>query len=244
MTTSKTFSSFRSSSHRHRFRDDRKSSTTIRENSSRFSKRIDKRNIENVVVVVTREWIQRQQRGVFERKILEDVERKYNFYDDTYNKNDDYETKNKRNDFYRINRAMMILMRIILITIITITIRTFARRKRRRGKQSPIYRRIEEDWGSSSSSSSSSQKTMGSSSSSKRDYAARKIEGLVDAKAIQEREKMWARAAKGSGKKARRTSTGTCSVTAPRDKQQREEAQGQERLTTRGRRRKRKRRDL
>ena len=56
---------------------------------------------------------------------------------------------------------------------------------------------------SSSSSSSSSQKTMGSSSSSKRGTtAARKIEGLVDAKAIQEREKMWARAAKGSGKKS------------------------------------------
>ena len=73
--------------------------------------------------------------GFSNEKYAEDVERKYN-YDDAYNKNDDYETKNRRKDFYRMkpsdddDEKMRIRTRI--------TIRTFARRKRRRGKQSPI----------------------------------------------------------------------------------------------------------
>jgi regulator of nonsense transcripts 1 len=143
--------------------------------------------------------------GFSNEKYSEDVERKYNFYDNTYNKNDDYETKNKRNDFYRMkpsdddfdenntnnnnnNNNNK-------------NIRPAKEKKRKTVADLMTNRRRLSS--SSSSSSSSSQKTMGSSSSSKRGTtAARKIEGLVDAKAIQEREKMWARAAKGSGKKS------------------------------------------
>ena len=202
MTTSKTFSSFRSSSHRHRFRDDEKKFNNNKRERISFFKRIDKRNIETSSSSLRVHGFNDNREGFSNEKYSEDVERKYNFYDNTYNKNDDYETKNKRNDFYRMkpsdddfdenntnnnnNNNNK-------------NIRPAKEKKRKTVADLMTNRRRL----SSSSSSSSSQKTMGSSSSSKRGTtAARKIEGLVDAKAIQEREKMWARAAKGSGKKS------------------------------------------
>ena len=204
MTTSKTFSSFRSSSHRHRFRDDEKKFNNNKRELISFFKRIDKRNIETSSSSLRVHGFNDNREGFSNEKYSEDVERKYNFYDDTYNKSDDYETKNKRNDFYRMkpsdddfdenntnnnnNNNNK-------------NIRPAKEKKRKTVADLMTNRRRLSS--SSSSSSSSSQKTMGSSSSSKRGTtAARKIEGLVDAKAIQEREKMWARAAKGSGKKS------------------------------------------
>ena len=197
MTMSKTFSSFRSSSYRHRFDDDEKKFNNKRLS---FFKRIDKRNIETSSSLHVNGFNDNKEFGFSNEKYSEDVERKYNNHDNAYNKNDDYETKNKRNDFYRMkpsddddentnnnnnNNNNK-------------NIRPAKEKKRKTVADSMTNRRR-----LSSSSSSSSQKTMGSSSSSKRGTtAARKIEGLVDAKAIQEREKMWARAAKGSGKKS------------------------------------------
>jgi regulator of nonsense transcripts 1 len=140
--------------------------------------------------------------GFSNEKYSEDVERKYNFYDNTYNKNDDYETKNKRNDFYRMKPSDDFDENNTNTNNNNNNknIRPAKEKKRKTVADLMTNRRR---LSSSSSSSSSSQKTMGSSSSSKRGTtAARKIEGLVDAKAIQEREKMWARAAKGSGKKS------------------------------------------
>ena len=196
MTMSKTFSSFRSSSYRHRFDDDEKKFNNKRLS---FFKRIDKRNIETSSSLHVNGFNDNKEFGFSNEKYSEDVERKYNNHDNAYNKNDDYETKNKRNDFYRMkpsddddentnnnnnNNNNK-------------NIRPAKQKKRKTVADLMTNRRR------LSSSSSSSQKTMGSSSSSKRGTtAARKIEGLVDAKAIQEREKMWARAAKGSGKKS------------------------------------------
>jgi len=202
MTTSKTFSSFSSSSHRHRFRDDDEKKFNTKRRLS-FFKRIEKRNIETSSSLRVNGFNDNRE-GFSNEKYSEDVERKYNFYDNACNKNDDYETKNKRNDFYRMkpsdddfdenntnnnnNNNNK-------------NIRPAKEKKRKTVADLMTNRRRLSS--SSSSSSSSSQKTMGSSSSSKRGTtAARKIEGLVDAKAIQEREKMWARAAKGSGKKS------------------------------------------
>ncbi|CAL6319834.1 unnamed protein product [Bathycoccus prasinos] len=205
MTTSnalKSSFSFSSSSHRHRFRDDDEKKFNTKRRLS-FFKRIEKRNIETSSSLRVNGFNDNRE-GFSNEKYSEDVERKYNFYDNACNKNDDYETKNKRNDFYRMkpsdddfdenntnnnnnNNNNK-------------NIRPAKEKKRKTVADLMTNRRR---LSSSSSSSSSSQKTMGSSSSSKRGTtAARKIEGLVDAKAIQEREKMWARAAKGSGKKS------------------------------------------
>ena len=206
MTTSnalKSSFSFSSSSHRHRFRDDDEKKFNTKRRLS-FFKRIEKRNIETSSSLRVNGFNDNRE-GFSNEKYSEDVERKYNFYDNACNKNDDYETKNKRNDFYRMkpsdddfdenntnnnnnNNNNK-------------NIRPAKEKKRKTVADLMTNRRRLSS--SSSSSSSSSQKTMGSSSSSKRGTtAARKIEGLVDAKAIQEREKMWARAAKGSGKKS------------------------------------------
>ena len=205
MTTSnalKSSFSFSSSSHRHRFRDDDEKKFNTKRRLS-FFKRIEKRNIETSSSLRVNGFNDNRE-GFSNEKYSEDVERKYNFYDNARNKNDDYETKNKRNDFYRMkpsdddfdenntnnnnNNNNK-------------NIRPAKEKKRKTVADLMTNRRRLSS--SSSSSSSSSQKTMGSSSSSKRGTtAARKIEGLVDAKAIQEREKMWARAAKGSGKKS------------------------------------------
>ena len=206
MTTSnalKSSFSFSSSSHRHRFRDDDEKKFNTKRRLS-FFKRIEKRNIIETSSSLRVNGFNDNREGFSNEKYSEDVERKYNFYDNARNKNDDYETKNKRNDFYRMkpsdddfdenntnnnnNNNNK-------------NIRPAKEKKRKTVADLMTNRRRLSS--SSSSSSSSSQKTMGSSSSSKRGTtAARKIEGLVDAKAIQEREKMWARAAKGSGKKS------------------------------------------
>jgi len=201
LKSSLSFRSSSSSSSRHRFRDDEKKFTTERL-SSVFFKRIDKRNIETSSSLNVNGFNDNKEGWFSNEKYSEDVERKYNYdNNNTHNKNDDYETKNKRNDFYRMkpsdddddennnnnnNNNNK-------------NIRPAKEKKRKTVADLMTNRRRL----SSSSSSSSSQKTMGSSSSSKRGTtAARKIEGLVDAKAIQEREKMWARAAKGSEKKS------------------------------------------
>ena len=131
-------------------------------------------------------------------KYIEDVERKYNNNNNnnTYNKNDDYDTKNRRNDFYRMKPSDDDENTNNNNNKNNKNIRPAKEKKRKTVADLMTNRRRL----MSSSSSSPSQKTMGS--SSKRATAARKIEGLVDAKAIKEREKMWARAAKGSGKKS------------------------------------------
>ena len=184
MTMSKTFSSFRSSSYRHRFDDDEKKFNNKRLS---FFKRIDKRNIETSSSLHVNGFNDNKEFGFSNEKYSEDVERKYNNYDNAYNKNDDYETKNKRNDFYRMkpsddfdenntnnnnnNNNNK-------------NIRPAKEKKRKTVADLMTNRRRLSS--SSSSSSSSSQKTMGSSSSKRGTTAARKIEGLVDAKAIQE----------------------------------------------------------
>ena len=137
MTTSKTFSSFRSSSHRHRFHDDEKKFNNKRELIS-FFKRIDKRNIETSSSSLHVNGFNDNREGFSNEKYSEDVERKYNFYDNTYNKNDDYETKNKRNDFYRMKPSDDDFDENNTNNNDNNNNRTFARRKRRRGKQSPI----------------------------------------------------------------------------------------------------------
>ena len=202
MTTSKTFSSFRSSSHRHRFHDDEKKFNNKRELIS-FFKRIDKRNIETSSSSLHVNGFNDNREGFSNEKYSEDVERKYNFYDNTYNKNDDYETKNKRNDFYRMKPSDDDFDENNTNNNDNNNNKNIRPAKEKKRKTVADLMTNRRRLSSSSSSSSSSQKTMGSSSSSKRGTtAARKIEGLVDAKAIQEREKMWARAAKGSGKKS------------------------------------------
>ena len=100
MTTSKTFACFSSSSHRHRFDDDEKKFNTKRRLS--FFKRIEKRNIIETSSSLRVNGFNDNREGFSNEKYSEDVERKYNFYDNARNKNDDYETKNKRNDFYRM----------------------------------------------------------------------------------------------------------------------------------------------
>ena len=100
MTTSKTFSSFSSSSHRHRFRDDDEKKFNTKRQLS-FFKRIEKRNIETSSSLRVNGFNDNRE-GFSNEKYSEDVERKCNFYDNACNKNDDYETKNKRNDFYRM----------------------------------------------------------------------------------------------------------------------------------------------
>ena len=199
MMTSKTFSSFSSSSsYRHRFHDEKKFNKRLS-----FFKRINKRN--NKIIIETSSSLNvngfnDNKEGFSNEKYSEDVERKYN-YDNTYNKNDDYDnTKNRRKDFYRMNPSDDDdFDENNNNNNNNKNIRPAKEKKRKTVADLMTNRRRL----SSSSSSSSSQKTMGSSSSSKRGTtAARKIEGLVDAKAIQEREKMWARAAKGSGKKS------------------------------------------
>jgi regulator of nonsense transcripts 1 len=202
MTMSKTFSSFRSSSHRHRFHDDEKKFNNKRELNS-FFKRIDKRNIETSSSSLHVNGFNDNREGFSNEKYSEDVERKYNFYDNTYNKNDDYETKNKRNDFYRMKPSDDDFDENNTNNNDNNNNKNIRPAKEKKRKTVADLMTNRRRLSSSSSSSSSSQKTMGSSSSSKRGTtAARKIEGLVDAKAIQEREKMWARAAKGSGKKS------------------------------------------
>ena len=196
MTMSKTFSSFRSSSYRHRFDDDEKKFNNKRLS---FFKRIDKRNIETSSSLHVNGFNDNKEFGFSNEKYSEDVERKYNFYDNACNKNDDYETKNKRNDFYRMKPSDDDDENENKNKNNNKNIRPAKEKKRKTVADLMTNRRR---LSSSSSSSSSSQKTMGSSSSKRGTTAARKIEGLVDAKAIQEREKMWARAAKGSGKKS------------------------------------------
>ena len=205
MTTSnalKSSFSFSSSSHRHRFRDDDEKKFNTKRRLS-FFKRIEKRNIETSSSLRVNGFNDNRE-GFSNEKYSEDVERKYNFYDNARNKNDDYETKNKRNDFYRMKPSDDDFDENNTNTNNNNNnknIRPAKEKKRKTVADLMTNRRRLSS--SSSSSSSSSQKTMGSSSSSKRGTtAARKIEGLVDAKAIQEREKMWARAAKGSGKKS------------------------------------------
>ena len=136
--------------------------------------------------------------GFSNEKYSEDVERKYN-YDNTYNMRrkdfysdvkDDVSRMKKSDDDFDENNTNNNNNK---------NIRPAKEKKRKTVADLMTNRRR---LSSSSSSSSSSQKTMGSSSSKRGTTAARKIEGLVDAKAIQEREKMWARAAKGSGKKS------------------------------------------
>ena len=203
MTTSnalKSSFSFSSSSHRHRFRDDDEKKFNTKRRLS-FFKRIEKRNIETSSSLRVNGFNDNRE-GFSNEKYSEDVERKYNFYDNACNKNDDYETKNKRNDFYRMKPSDDFDENNTNTNNNNNNknIRPAKEKKRKTVADLMTNRRR---LSSSSSSSSSSQKTMGSSSSSKRGTtAARKIEGLVDAKAIQEREKMWARAAKGSGKKS------------------------------------------
>ena len=137
--------------------------------------------------------------GFSNEKYSEDVERKYN-YDNTYNMRrkdfysdvkDDVSRMKKSDDDFDENNTNNNNNK---------NIRPAKEKKRKTVADLMTNRRRLSS--SSSSSSSSSQKTMGSSSSKRGTTAARKIEGLVDAKAIQEREKMWARAAKGSGKKS------------------------------------------
>ena len=137
--------------------------------------------------------------GFSNEKYIEEVERKYNDNNNnnTYDhKNDDYDTKNRRNDFYRMKPSDDDENTNNNTNKNNKNIRPAKEKKRKTVADLMTNRRRL----ISSSSSSPSQKTMGS--SSKRATAARKIEGLVDAKAIKEREKMWARAAKGSGKKS------------------------------------------
>ncbi|CAL6335351.1 unnamed protein product [Bathycoccus prasinos] len=198
MMTSKTFSSFSSSSsYRHRFHDEKKFNKRLS-----FFKRINKRN--NKIIIETSSSLNvngfnDNKEGFSNEKYSEDVERKYN-YDNTYNKNDDYDnTKNRRKDFYRMNPSDDDdFDENNNNNNNNKNIRPAKEKKRKTVADLMTNRRRL----SSSSSSSSSQKTMGSSSSKRGTTAARKIEGLVDAKAIKEREKMWARAAKGSGKKS------------------------------------------
>ena len=194
MTMSKTFSSFRSSSYRHRFDDDEKK---LNKRLSFFKRRIEKRNIETSLNV--KGFNDNNREGFSNEKYAEDVERKYN-YDDAYNKNDDYETKNRRKDFYRMKPSDDDDENENKNKNNNKNIRPAKEKKRKTVADLMTNRRRLSS--SSSSSSSSSQKTMGSSSSKRGTTAARKIEGLVDAKAIKEREKMWARAAKGNEKKS------------------------------------------
>ena len=196
MTTSKTFSSFcsSSSSYRHRFDDDEKK---LNKRLSFFKRRIEKRNIETSLNV--KGFNDNNREGFSNEKYAEDVERKYN-YDDAYNKNDDYETKNRRKDFYRMKPSDDDDENENKNKNNNKNIRPAKEKKRKTVADLMTNRRRLSS--SSSSSSSSSQKTMGSSSSKRGTTAARKIEGLVDAKAIKEREKMWARAAKGNEKKS------------------------------------------
>ena len=105
MTTSnalKSSFSFSSSSHRHRFRaDDEKKCNTKRRLS--VFKRIEKRNIIETSSSLNVNGFNDNKEGFSNEKYSEDVERKYNYdNNNTCNKNDDYETKNKRNDFYRM----------------------------------------------------------------------------------------------------------------------------------------------
>ena len=196
MMTSKTFSSFSSSSsYRHRFHDEKKFNKRLS-----FFKRINKRN--NKIIIETSSSLNvngfnDNKEGFSNEKYSEDVERKYN-YDNTYNKNDDYDnTKNRRKEFYRMNPSDDDdFDENNNNNNNNKNIRPAKEKKRKTVADLMTNRRR------LSSSSSSSQKTMGSSSSKRGTTAARKIEGLVDAKAIKEREKMWARAAKGSGKKS------------------------------------------
>ena len=165
----------------------------------RIDKRKNKRNIETSSSLNVNGFNDNRE-GVSNEKYSEDVERKYNYdNNNTYNKNDDYETKNKRSDFYRMKPSDDENDTNNNNNNNNKNIRPAKEKKRKTVADLMTNRRR---LSSSSSSSSSSQKTMGSSSSKRGTTAARKIEGLVDAKAIQEREKMWARAAKGSGKKS------------------------------------------